>query len=515
MKRFIPALVLALVAGQSPAQSGPAVWIDQGGLIGLTEEGIHKFRNIPFAAPPVGELRWRPAQPALGWEGARDATTFGNVCPQSLIPGFTREALQDRPLDEDCLQLNVWTPSLKPEEPLPVMIWVLPGGFSVGDASMPKYDGSELARQGVVVVTFNYRLGYLGQFAHPALSAVEPENAIGNYYLSDQVAALTWVRDNIAAFGGDSGNVTIFGMSAGGVSVNYLLALPSARGLFHKAISQSSNVRPYRPRHISEDRPARPALETEGLAMARSAKIEGAGGELVSALRALSWQAVFDIQRKHARRSLNPAVDGTYLPEALGPVFAEGRQHPVPYLTGATSWEGSLLLRFDTADAMLNALGLSRDEIRDLYGEVDDRTILDNLQFDSFFGSQRWLARRHAKAGLPTFLYRFDYVNEQQFGTLTGARHGAETEYVFKTLDKQTGAAPTEKDWAMSDLVSAYWVSFAKTGNPNGATRPRWPLQTEESDILLDFGQNGVTPKIKFEERRMQFMEDRYRPDRM
>ncbi len=215
MKRLIPALVLALVAGQSPVRSGPAVEIDQGGLVGLTEDGIHKFRNIPFAAPPVGELRWRPAQPAPGWEGARDATTFGNVCPQSLIAGFTREALEGRPLDEDCLQLNVWTPGLKPEQPLAVMVWVLPGGFSVGDASMPTYDGSELARQGVVVVTFNYRLGDLGQFAHPALSAVEPENAIGNYYLLDQVAALTWVRDNFAAFGGDPGNVTIFGMSAG------------------------------------------------------------------------------------------------------------------------------------------------------------------------------------------------------------------------------------------------------------------------------------------------------------
>ncbi len=489
--------------------------IGQGTLTGFTVDGVHQFRNIPFAAPPVGELRWRPAQPAAGWEGARDATAFGAVCPQSLIPGYNAEGVRERPMDEDCLHLNVWTPDLDPQTTLAVMVWILPGGFTTGDAGMPVYDGSGLAEQGVVVVTFNFRLGYLGQFAHSALSATEPGNAIGNYYLSDQVAALRWVRDNIARFGGDPGNVTIFGMSAGGVAVNYLLALPAAGGLFHKAISQSSNVRPYRPKHISEDGHARPSLETLGLSMAKAFDLDGGTEDVILGLRALSWQEIFAYQSEHAFGSLNPAVDGTYLPEGLGPVFAQGRQYPVPYLTGATSWEGSLLMRIDNADSLLNALRLSRDEIRDLYGEVDERTILNNLEFDTFFGSQRWLARQHAKAGLPTYLYRFDYVYETEYGAVPGARHGAETAYVFKTLDTRAPAEATEQDVDMSDLISAYWVSFAKTGDPNGGGRAQWPLHTESSDILLDFGQKGVTPRIEFENQRMKFMEDRYNSGKM
>ena len=515
MKRLIPALALALLSAQAPARAEPFAEIGQGRVRGFSEDGIHNFRNIPFAAPPVGELRWRRAQPAYGWAGTRDATAFGAVCPQRLMPGRNAEGVQDRPMDEDCLYLNVWTPDLNPREPLAVMVWILPGGFTFGDAGMPVYDGSGLARQGVVVVTFNQRLGFLGQFAHPALSAQEPDQAIGNFYLSDQVAALEWVRDNISAFGGDPGNVTIFGMSAGGVAVNYLLALPAASGLFHKAASQSSNVRPYRPRHISADRDGRPSLETTGLNMASSLGVQGFGDEAVAGLRALAWRRIFEYQDQLPLGSMNPAVDGKFLPEALGPVFSEGRQHDVPYLTGATSWEGSLLMRMDNADILLGALGISRDEIRELYGDVDERTILNNLEFDTFFGSQRWLARQHARAGRPTFLYRFDYVYEKQYGSVPGAFHGAETAYVFKTLDTRAPDGPTEQDRAMSELVSAYWVSFAKTGDPNGAGHPVWPLHTPDSDILLDFGQDGVKPVIGLGQRRMQFMQNLYDSGRM
>lgn len=515
LKRIIPALALALLSVQAPAQTGPIAEIGQGRVRGFSEDGIHNFRNIPFAAPPVGELRWRRAQPAGGWPDTRDATAFGAVCPQRLMPGRNAEGVQDRPMDEDCLYLNVWTPDLNPREPLAVMVWILPGGFTFGDAGMPVYNGSGLARQGVVVVTFNQRLGFLGQFAHPALSALEPDHAIGNFYLSDQLAALEWVRDNISAFGGDPGNVTIFGMSAGGVAVNYLLAMPAARGLFHKAASQSSSVRPYRPRHLSDNRDGRTSLETTGLDMARSLGVHGSGDEAVRGLRALVWQEIFEYQDQLPLGSMNPAVDGRFLPEALGPVFSEGRQHDVPYLTGATSWEGSLLMRMDNADLLLDALGISRDEIRDLYGEVDERTILNNLEFDTFFGSQRWLARQHARAGKPTFLYHFDYVYEKQYGSVPGAFHGAETAYVFRTLDTRAPDGPTEQDWAMSELVSAYWVGFAKTGDPNGAGRPVWPLHTRDSDILLDFGQDGAKPVIGLEQRRMQFMENRYDSGRM
>lgn len=503
-------LTLTLTAWAVYAQGRPIVQTTLGQVQGVAGDGVSVFKGIPFAAPPVGDLRWRPAQPASSWSGARDASDFGNVCPQALRPGYNKDPLATRQMNEDCLHLNVWTPDASPTKPQAVMVWMLPGGFTVGDSGMPVYNGRALAEQGVVVVTFNYRLGYQGQFAHPVLGKLEPENAIGNYYLSDQVAALTWVRDNIARFGGDPNNVTIFGMSAGGVSVNYLMGLPAAKGLFQKAISQSSNIRPYRPKHISEDRHMSPSLETVGVTMAEAMGIEGSDEEVLMALRNVSWQDVLAYQNKTAFGSLNPAADGVYLPEGLGPVFSEGRQHPVPYLTGATSWEGSLLMRLDDADLMLNALQISREDVRDLYGDVDDRTILNNLEFDTFFGSQRWLARQHAKANLPTYLYRFDYVYAAERGTIPGARHGEETPYVFKTLGHRVPVDISSEDWDMSDLVSAYWVNFAKTSNPNGTGQPDWPRHTTARDVLLDFGDGGVTAKDDLERERMTFIENKY-----
>lgn len=494
------------------AQQAPIAMTTAGAVQGVTVDGIDTFKGIPYAAPPVGNLRWRPAQPVTKWSGTRDASDFGTVCPQRLFPGYNKESLGPRPMGEDCLTLNVWSPKATPSEAKPVMVWILPGSFTLGDGGMPGYSGRALAEDDVVAVTFNYRLGYLGQFAHPALAAKSPADAIGNYYLSDQVAALKWVRENIAQFGGDPENVTIFGMSAGGVSVNYLMGLPAAKGLFHKAASQSSNVRPYKAKHISQSRPMSPSLETTGLALADEYSIEGSKDDITKALRALSWEQILTYQNKTAFGSLNPVIDGTYLPEGLGPVFSEGRQHAVPYLTGATSWEGSLLadLSVDITDLLLNTLGITRSEIQGLYGDVDDRTIINNIQFDTFFGSQRWLARQHAKAGLPTYLYRFDYVYEAERGTIPGARHGEETPFVFKTLGHRVAVDISGKDWDMSDLVSGYWVAFAKTGNPNGAGRPNWPTHTASQDVLLNFDNDGITPKVNFEQDRMQFFEQRY-----
>ncbi|MEQ8508834.1 MAG: carboxylesterase family protein [Rhodospirillaceae bacterium] len=512
MKTLLIVLVIASqFTGAVQAQDRPVVTTQQGAVRGTVENDLNVFKGIPYAAPPVDELRWRPAQPPAAWQGTRDTDSFGGVCPQALRPGYNAEDLNTRPMQEDCLTLNVWTGNVAPTAPKPVMVWMLPGAFTMGDSGMAIYNGSALAEQGVVVVTFNYRLGYLGQFAHPALSRSAPEDAIGNYYLSDQVRALEWVRDNIAAFGGDPGNVTIFGMSAGGVSVNYLMGLPAAKGLFHKAISQSSNIRPYKAKHISIDGYMSPSLETTGAAMA-TALVENKESDaaIISGLRSLTWAQVLDYQNKTAFGSLNPATDGRYLPEALGPVFSEGRQHAVPYLTGATSWEGSLLMGLDKADLLLNALQISREDITDLYGDVDDRTILNNLEFDTFFGSQRWLARQHARTDQPTYLYRFDYVFEDKLGTTPGAPHGAETAYVFKTLDATSQSTISDADRAVADMVSAYWVNFAKTGTPNAADLPAWPRHTTKQDVLLDFSNSAIAPKIEFERDRMQFIENRY-----
>lgn len=506
------AVFLSSLAFSALAQDAPIANTTSGAVRGTSIDGIDVFKGIPFAAPPIGDLRWRPAQPALAWTGTREASSFGTVCAQRLSPGYNKESLEQRPMGEDCLTINVWTPSAPSNQPRAVMVWILPGGFTAGDGGMPVYSGQALAQEDVVVVTFNYRLGYLGQFAHPALTESAPADAIGNYYLSDQVAALEWVRDNIAQFGGNPDSVTIFGMSAGGVSVNYLMGLPAAKGLFHKAASQSSNVRPYKAKHISKSRPTSPSLEMTGLALAAEFGIAGDAKTTAESLRALSWEQILAYQNKTAFGSLNPVIDGNYLPEPLGPVFSEGRQHPVPYLTGATSWEGSLLMRLplDTTDLLLKTLGLTRTEIQNLYGDVDDRTILNNIQFDTFFGSQRWLARQHAKAGLPTYLYRFDYVYESERGTIPGARHGEETPYVFKTLGHRVATDLAREDWTMSDIVSSYWLAFAKTGNPNSNGRPEWSSHTADRDMLLDFSANGISPKVDFESKRMRFFETRY-----
>lgn len=509
------ALLFFVCAGASAAEDRPEVKTTSGLVRGVAENGVHVFKGLPFAAPPVGELRWTPAQAPQAWSGLRDASSFGKVCPQPVRPGYNEADFAGREMGEDCLTLNVWTTRLRPAKPRAVMVWILPGGFTAGDGGMAGYDGQALARQDVVTVTFNYRLGYLGQFAHPALSASEPGNAIGNYYLSDQVAALRWVRDNIAAFGGDPDNVTIFGMSAGGVSVNYLMGLPASKGLFQKAISQSSALMPTQSRHISQSSPTSGrSLEAEGAAMAQDLGAAAADGDArttLADLRALPWKTVLEYQSKHAFGSLNPVIDGQYLPEPLGRIFSEGRQHAVPYMTGATSWEGSLLVSFfNNADPLLKVYGMSRDDVRELYGDADERSVINGLQFDTFFGSQRWLARQHLKTGQPTYLYRFDYVYEAERGTIAGARHGEETPYVFKTLGKRVPVQPSAQDWAMSDVVSGYWVAFAKTGNPNGGQRPEWPRQSSDRDVLLNFAADGITAKDDFEKKRTMFFDARY-----
>jgi para-nitrobenzyl esterase len=417
-------------------------------------------------------------------------------------------------MSEDCLNLNVWTPELADEAKRPVMVWILPGGFIRGAGQMPAYDGTGLAQQGVVVVTFNYRLGFFGQFAHPAMSRAQANEALGNYNLMDQVAALEWVRDNIAAFGGDPGNVTVFGMSAGGVSVNYLMAIPAARGLFQRAISQSSAIRVSAPRHISQDVLGVPSLESTGEEVAAHLGLEG--DAVLDGLRALSWEQVLELLRTTppAAGSMNPVVDGRLVVESVGKTFREGRQAPVPYIAGATSWEGSLLARFENADPILQNFRVTREEAIALYGDVDERTLLDNLEVDFFFGSQRYLVKHHAAAGHPAYLYFFSRVLEVSLGKLTGASHGAETRYVMKTLETLEGAPPpfggevsaSDRDYA--EIVSAYWVSFARSGDPNGDGRSRWPRYGQDGrDLLLELAQDEIVIRQDFRAKRMRYFE--------
>lgn len=515
------ALWATVAASTAATVAAPSIVLPQGTLRGRDDNGVLTFRGIPYAAAPVGERRWRPPFPAPQWKGIRDATQFGAVCPQKLRTDYSLHDLGTRPMSEDCLQLNVWTQRIDADARMPVMVWLLPGSFLFGDGGMERYDGSALARDGVVVVTFNYRLGLLGLFAHPALTREQANEPLGNYHLMDQIAALRWVRENIASFGGDPKNVTIFGMSAGGVSVNYHLASPASAGLFDKAISQSSGIRVMRDRELQRDLPGIPSLETEGVKIAERLGIERDDPKAARKLRALSMQQLLAFQNTNTigvGGSLNPVIDGRIVVRSVGQVFRAGEQHKVPYMTGATSWEGSLLAWARSADPVLGILGISRAEADALYAERDDRELNNKLYADFFFGSQRILAKYHAQAGQPTYVYHFARVLDAHQGEYAGAAHGAETRYVFGTLDglprlanaAQPGAfgyRVNDVDRAYADRVRAYWIQFARTGNPNVDGLPGWPALTPNTDLLLEFGQQQSIVRRDFQRERRDFWE--------
>jgi para-nitrobenzyl esterase len=517
-------LVFCLASGQGSADGNQAlepelnIATDTGILKGGYEHGVRTFLNIPYAAPPVADRRWRPPQSPDTWEGVRDATRFGTYCPQKIKPEYSQEALTEQQMSEDCLNLNLWTPAGDAKARLPVMVWILPGSFRKGAPQMPRYDGTALAEQGVVVVTFNYRLGILGQFAHPAMSREQSGEPLGNYALMDQLAALEWVQRNISAFGGDPGNVTIFGMSAGGVSVNYLMAIPTTEGLFHKAISQSSAIRVSAPRGLSEEVNGVTPLESDGIKMAGHFSIAGNDAEITAGLRKLSVEQILPYQgnpRLFNPGSLNPVMDGKLVIESVGETFRTGRQRQIPYIAGATSWEGSLLSFMKTADPILGVLHMSRDQAKQLYGDIDERSLINKLETDFFFGSQRYLINHHAKTGNPAWLYYFSRVLEAHQDELPGAGHGAETPYVFQTLD--TLAPPTNmrawgdtisaSDRVYAKQISAMWVSFAKTGDPSTPGDSQWPSFETDRNVLLEFGQDAPVLQHNFEPERMRFME--------
>ena len=456
---WLAAATPLVAAGQQPP--APEVSVAQGRLAGALDDGMAVFRGIPYAAPPVGPLRWRPPQPGPTWSGTRDATAFGPACPQPTTRGLVARARL--PQSEDCLTLNVWSPGLHPATPLPVMVWIYGGGFDAGAASVPLYDGAALAAHGVVVVTFNYRLGRLGFFALPALAAEHPGEPFANYGLMDQIAALRWVRANVAAFGGDSGRVTIFGESAGGVSVDALMASPPARGLFAGAISESGPVL------FGTER----LDDAERDASAVAARLGATGADALARLRALSADSVI----AGGSDLVALIVDGRVLDEDIAEAFARGRIARVPYLTGTNSDEGSLLQGGDAA-FLTRPLGDSLAAVRALYertGPISDADFARALFNDQLFAaSARLLAGFIARAGDSAWVYRFRFMPDllRRRGA-PGVPHGGELPFVFG-FGRLAVFAP-EQDIAVERMVQAYWTDFAKTGDPNGADLPRWP----------------------------------------
>jgi para-nitrobenzyl esterase len=464
------------------AASGPQVKTAWGMVEGKDDGAVHAFLGIPYAAPPVGDLRWKPPAAAANWTGVRKATEFGNHCMQGKIYGDMD--FRDPGGSEDCLTLNVWAPAKTVGAKLPVMVWIYGGGFEAGTTSEARQDGTHLAQQGVIVVSMNYRLGVFGFFVHPELAKESGHNAAGNYGLLDQTAALRWVHENIAAFGGDPGNVTIFGESAGSFSVSAQMASPLAKGLFQKAIGESggaffSGGLAFEPRSVREEKDVKLV----------SAKL---GVSTLAELRAIPAQKLLDAFSPPQSRGFDfePDVDGYFLPEPAPAIFAAGKQNDVPLLAGWNHDEGSFEVAFSpqkpTADSLKamaqKEFGDKAAEFLKLYpSDTPEQTLRSAEDFagDRFIAFSTWAwVEAQAKTGKqPVYRYRFDLgPPADPKGPQLGAYHSAEIEYVFGQLDSKAGVAWLPEHRALSDEMQKYWANFARSGDPNGPGLPKWSV---------------------------------------
>jgi para-nitrobenzyl esterase len=476
------------------------VKIDSGRLKGVVNGRSVSWKGVPFAAPSVGENRWRPPQPVTPWKDVRPAGQFGADCMQKPFPGDA--APLGVPPAEDCLYVNVWSP-VERSGKLPVMVWIYGGGFVNGGSSPAVYDGSQFAEDGVILVSFNYRLGRFGFFAHPALSEAEGAGPLGNYAFMDQIAALEWVRKNIAAFGGDPGNVTIFGESAGGHSVLTLLTSPAAKGLFHKAIIESGGGRALLgpAKLVRESRPDSPSGEEAGIAFAKKMSVEGTSRAALAALRALPAEKIVDGLSMMTMRTptyAGPMIDGKIVAEPVDVALLAARQASVPVIVGANSSEfGFSMAR--TMDELMAQFGPDRAKAQAMYDPEktnDLRAVAMVIGADrSFVEPARFVARQLRAAGQRVYEYRFSYVAESMRKQWKGAPHATEIPFVFNTVAARYEKDLTDADGAIARAANKYWANFAKKGDPNGPGLPEWPAYTAEKDLLMDFSLSGPVAK--------------------
>ncbi|MDR3557581.1 MAG: carboxylesterase family protein [Syntrophobacteraceae bacterium] len=495
--RLMIALAVLFLAPAALFAAGIAtgvVNLDSGPVRGTVESGLRVFLGIPYAAPPVGPLRFKPPAPPVRWKAVRECNAFGPACVQ---PGKT----ETKGYGEDCLYLNVWPPAKSPRAKLPVMVWVHGGGFQFGAASLPEYGGAHLARQGVVLVSLNYRLGPLGYFAHPLLAKESPHGVTGNYGLLDQIAALTWVRNNIAAFGGDPQKVTVFGQSAGARSVSLLLISPLAKGLFVRAIAQSGGP-------IMGSEYLSPSFNGDaanvarmGLELSRRLGCDKTPDEL-ACLRAAS---VPDILKAAATETsifrdglfFAPVFDGWVLPLDPATAFAAGGQNRASLIAGSTQNEGAVYLKDQTAITMQTYRGFLKTRFA---GDADAALEMFPVRCDAevpraidFFVTvavnaepARFMARSLVAAGVPAYLYRFTRRPDTVMARKLGVHHGADLAYVFGNMSKADGYA--DADLALSRIMMAYWVNFAQSGDPNGPGLAVWPAYDAKTDQDLEIG---------------------------
>lgn len=525
MKKLSFAVTLILITGFAFAQQTatntpanmPIIHTSDGDLRGVTEGEVSSFKGIPYAAAPVGEFRWRPPQPVTPWKDVRDATKFGADCPQRTWPGSTAV------MSEDCLFLNLWTPATATNKSkLPVMVWIHGGGFTGGSGSGPGSAGDAFAKQGVILMTFNYRLGRLGHFAFPALSKEHPDEYKGSYAYMDQIAALKWIQKNISAFGGDPNNVTIFGFSAGGVSVHSLLTIPAAKGLFQKAISESGGGRDGvltgRPINKENADPLYPvSAETIGINFARKHKIESTDADGLAKLRSLSVEEIVDGGQESdstgVRIYSGPILDGKLVVETAESAYKAGRQAKVPLIIGNCSGEigGAFVSNAPTKEALFSSFGELEAEAKaafDPEGTKAFAEVITKFNTDWVWGEPaRMAARAFTANGTSAYMYQFGYVPAAMRQRAPyGAGHGSEVSFVFNTLNARWGnpgeASPEEKELAR--VMNTYWVNFAKTGNPNGDGLPNWPLYNPQKEEILDIELDGK-PVSKPDPRKARF----------
>ena len=483
--RFLAAALLLCTSFSLLAIDDPVRIADGSvsGTLGRSPE-VRVYKAIPYAAPPVGSLRWKAPKSAAPWEGVRKADAFSPACMQAPYPASSIYHSEPEPVSEDCLYLNVWTAAKSSKERRPVMVWIHGGALTRGSGSVGLYDGESLAKKDVIVVTINYRLGVFGFLAHPELTKESGHNASGNYGLLDQIAALEWVQKNAGTFGGDTKRVTIFGESAGSWSVNYLMASPLANGLFQRAIGESGAV--------FESVKTLAEAEKSGVKFAKSM-----GADSIAALRAKPAE---EILKASGFASFPPNVDGWMLPQDVYTIFAAGKQNDVPILIGSNADEAKSLTMWPSSGTTKTFIG----QIKARFGSESDALLklypanTDEEAKASFYQSftdyiftweMRTWARMENKTGKNrAYLYYFTRVPPGPGSDKLGAFHGSEIPYAFDNVGVSTWRPYEYMDYKLADLMSSYWVNFAATGDPNGQGLPEWPVYQTVSNLALELG---------------------------
>ena len=472
--------------------NAPRVKIASGELEGVRENNLNVFKGIPYAAPPIGELRWREPQAITAWNGVRQANAFGNVCIQ---PTSTGEAIAiPGPQSEDCLYLNVWTPDTDSSAKLPVMFWIHGGALITGAGSVPLYDGAPFASRGAVVVTINYRLGPFGFFSHPALDKEYPNGAV-NFGLLDEIAALKWVQQNIASFGGDPSNVMIFGESAGSQSVLTLFASPLARGLFAKGVAESAYGIPSH---------TRTQARNAGIQVASAVGLNGADATLKE-LRDVPAEKFAPLNKKGMTLAPVFVTGDAALPEPILDIFQKGNEAPVPLIIGNNSDEATVAILFGIDPAkLIEKMGIAKIAVKPLFPDAKTdnqlgRELIRDLIFTAF---AKRMADYHAVRA-PTWRYYFSYVAQNLRAKEPGVPHGGEIVFVFGTGDiaPQYKDIWTDADRTMSKRVQDYWFEFARTSKPAPSGEPTWTQASSTSDETMVFGDTIALQKNMFKTR--------------